>query len=312
MVFNRLRKSFRKFVDNIASKIATREIREEELEELSEEFVMELVESDVAYEVALEIIEALKKRLVGTKVPRFTNPRDYVRKALEESIVEILSKNWVEVDLVREASARPRGDPLKIAFFGVNGVGKTTTIAKFAYLFKLKGITPVIVGADTFRAGAQEQLKQHAERLGVPFIGGRYGADPAAVAYDAIEYAKKRGYRVVLIDTAGRMHTDIDLMEELRKIVKVTRPDYKVLVLDALTGNDAVEQARFFEEAVGVDFIVLTKVDADVKGGAALSVSHAIGKPIAYIGVGQRYEDLEAFRPEVFAKKLIEGITSEQ
>ncbi len=308
MVFDRLRKSLKKFVDNVASRIATRELKPEELEEIAEDFILELVENDVAYDVALEIVEALKKRLAGEKIPRFSDAREFVRKALEESIVDILSRNWRKIDIVEEALSRRPGSPLKIAFFGVNGVGKTTTIAKFAYMFKKRGVTPVIVGADTFRAGAQEQLKQHALKLGVPFIGGRYGADPAAVAFDAVEYARKRGYRVVLIDTAGRMHTDSDLMEELRKIVRVVKPDYKVLVLDALTGNDAVEQAKFFEEAVGVDFIVLTKVDADVKGGTALSVSHAISKPIIYIGVGQRYEDLEYFNPKLFAERLVEGI----
>ena len=308
MVFNRLKKALKKFVDNVSEVVATKTLSEEDLEPILEELVISLAESDVAFEVAEEIAESLKKRLVGSKVPRFKEPRDVVLRALEETLVEILSRGYRRLDLVEEARSRSPSNPLKIVFLGVNGVGKTTTIAKFAYMFRRSGVTPVIVAADTFRAGAQEQLRRHAEKLGVPFIGGRYGADPASVVYDGIEYARARGYRVVLADTAGRMHTDADLMEELRKIVRVAKPDYKALVVDALTGNDAVEQAKFFDEAVGVDFIVLTKVDADVKGGTAISVAAATGKPILFVGTGQSYEDLEPFEPKRYAAKILEGL----
>ncbi len=308
MVFNRLKKALKKFVDNVSEVVATKTLSEEDLEPILEELVISLAESDVAFEVAEEIAENLKKRLVGSKVPRFKEPREVVLRALEETLVEILSRGYRRLDLVEEARSRSPSNPLKIVFLGVNGVGKTTTIAKFAYMFRRSGVTPVIVAADTFRAGAQEQLRRHAEKLGVPFIGGRYGADPASVVYDGIEYARARGYRVVLADTAGRMHTDADLMEELRKIVRVAKPDYKALVVDALTGNDAVEQAKFFDEAVGIDFIVLTKVDADVKGGTAISVAAATGKPILFVGTGQSYEDLEPFEPKRYAAKILEGL----
>ncbi len=308
-MFNRIKTALKKFVDNVASQIASKELKEKDLDPLLEELVISLVETDVALEVAEALAEELKKRLIGVKVPRFKDTKEVIIDALRESIESILSRNWKKVDIVAEALRHSPSEPLKMMFFGVNGVGKTTTIAKFAYLFKKKGITPVIVASDTFRAGAQEQLQKHAEKLNVPFIGGKYGADPASVAYDAIEYARNRGYRVVLIDTAGRMHTDVDLINELRKIVRVSKPNYKVLIVDALTGNDAVEQARFFNDAVGVDFIVLTKVDADVKGGTALSVAYTIRKPILFIGVGQRYEDLEYFEPREFAKKIVEGLT---
>ena len=292
----------------IPEAIVTRTISEKDIEPLLEDLVMELAEADVAFEVAEEIAERLREKLVGARIPRTAKVRDYVLKALQETLVEVLSRGYREVDLVAEAKARSPSNPLRLVFFGVNGVGKTTTIAKFAYMFRRSGVTPVIVAADTYRAGAQEQLRRHAEKLGAPFIGGRYGVDPAALVYDGIEYAKARGYRVVLVDTAGRMHTDRDLMEELRKIVRVAKPDYKVLVVDALTGNDAVEQARFFDEAVGIDFIVLTKVDADVKGGTAISVAAVTGKPILFMGVGQGYEDLEPFRPERYVEKLLEGV----
>lgn len=305
MVFNKLKKALKKFVDNVTEVVATKEIEEEELEPILEELVISLAESDVAFEVAEEIAAKLREKLVGSKVPRFSDLRSHVIKTLEEVIIEVLSRGYKRFDLVAEASGRSPEKPLRIVFFGVNGVGKTTTIAKFAYMFRSRGVTPVIAAADTFRAGAQEQLRKHAEKLGVPFIGGRYGADPAAVVYDAIEYARARGYRVVLIDTAGRLHTDRDLMEELRKITRVAKPDYRALVVDALTGNDAVEQARFFDEAVGIDFIVMTKVDADVKGGTALSVAAVTGKPILFMGVGQSYEDLEPFEPRRYAEKIL-------
>lgn len=308
MVFNKLKKALKKFVDNVSEAVATKTLSEEELEPILEELVVSLAESDVAFEVAEEIAQRLREKLVGTKIGRFKDPREVVLKNLEETLVEILSRGYRPLDLVAEARSRSPENPLRLVFLGVNGVGKTTTIAKFAYMFRKAGITPVIVAADTFRAGAQEQLRRHAEKLGVPFIGGRYGADPASVVFDGVEYARARGYRVVLADTAGRMHTDSDLMEELRKIVRVAKPDYKALVVDALTGNDAVEQAKFFDRAVGVDFIVLTKVDADVKGGAAISVAAATGKPILYVGVGQGYEDLERFEPRKYVEKILSGL----
>ncbi len=308
MVFNKLRRALKKFVDSVTEVVATKTISEEDLEPLLEELLIELAESDVALEVAEEITSKLRERLVGSKVPRGTDLRQHLIKALGDVLVEILSRGYRRLDLVAEARQRSPSNPLRIVFFGVNGVGKTTTIAKFAYMFKRAGVTPVIVAADTFRAGAQEQLRRHAEKLGVPFIGGRYGADPASVVYDGIEYARARGYRVVLADTAGRMHTDSDLMEELRKIVRVAKPDYKALVIDALTGNDAVDQARFFDEAVGIDFIVLTKVDADVKGGTAISVAAVTGKPILFMGVGQGYEDLEPFEPRRYVERLLAGL----
>ena len=309
MVFDKLKKAFKKFVENVSSTIVAKELSEEELESLLEELLMELVECDVAFEAAEAIINGLKEKLVGKRVSRFSDTRKLVVDALKEALEDLLSKAYVDKNLIDEVLNRS-GEPIKIVFFGVNGVGKTTTIAKFAYMFRKAGVTPVIAAADTYRAGAQEQLRVHAEKIRVPFIGSRYGADPAAVAYDAVEYAKARGYRVVLIDTAGRMHTDSSLMEELRKVVRVIKPDYKILVVDALTGNDAVEQARFFEEAVGVDYIVLTKVDADVKGGTAISLAYAIGKPILYVGVGQKYEDLEKFDPRSIVEKILEGLSS--
>ncbi len=307
-MFDKLKRSLKKFVEGVAAQIKTKQISEDDIAPLLDDLVIDLVEADVAFDTAQAIVDKLRERLVGKRVPRFSDVKKIVVEELEKVLEEILTANWRPRDVFEEIASSPPGTVKVLTFFGVNGVGKTTTIAKFAYMLRKKGVTPVIAAADTFRAGAQEQLRRHAEKLGVPFIGARYGADPAAVAYDAIEFAKSRGYRAVLVDTAGRMHTDVDLMEELRKIVRVARPDYKILIIDALTGNDALEQAQFFEEAVGVDFIVLTKVDADVKGGTAVSVAHAIAKPILYVGTGQTYEDLKPFNPRELARKIVEGL----
>ncbi len=297
----RVKKSFFAKVKEV---VAYKELDVKKLEPILEEYVLLLAEADVSYEVAEELIENFKRKLAGKKIRRGEDERKIIENALREAILELI--NIPSVDLVEEAKrAKAEGRLLKIMFMGVNGVGKTTTIAKVAYMLKKAGITPVLAAADTFRAGAVEQLKQHAERLNVPIVTKPYGSDPASVAYDAIEFARARGFSVVLVDTAGRMHVDVDLMNELRKVAKVVNPDYKVLVLDALTGNDAVEQAKFFDEAVGVDGVILTKVDADAKGGAVLSVAATIKKPILYLGVGQGYEDLIRFDPNWFVERLM-------
>ena len=288
----------------VKESIVYKELDVKKLEPILDEYVLLLTEADVAYEVAEELIERFKEKLAGMKIRRGEDERKIIENALREAIYDMI--NIPSFDLVEEAKkARKAKKVLKIIFMGVNGVGKTTTIAKVACMLKKEGITPVLAAADTFRAGAVEQLKQHAERLNIPIITKPYGTDPAAVAYDAIEYAKARGFSVVLIDTAGRMHIDSDLMNELRKVNRVVGPDYKILVLDALTGNDAVEQAKFFDNAVGVDAVILTKVDADAKGGAVLSVAATIKKPVLYLGTGQSYEDLIKFDPSWFVEKLL-------
>ncbi len=300
-MFSKLRKIVKEFVD----KVSTKELSEEELEEVLQELEIQLVENDVAFSVAEKIASDLKEALTGRRVARGSDVRELVLSTLRDSLKQIFTHK-AGLDLVAEAREKCReGEPLRLVFLGVNGVGKTTTIAKVAHLYKKNGITPLVAAADTFRAGAQEQLKLHASRLGIPIITGKYGADPASVAYDAIAHAKARRYCVVLIDTAGRMHTDKDLVEELKKIVRVSKPHYKILVVDALTGNDAVEQARFFDESVGVDLVILTKVDADAKGGSALSVAYEIGKPILFLGIGQEYDDLREFDPDWLIERIL-------
>ncbi|MCP8321916.1 MAG: signal recognition particle-docking protein FtsY, partial [archaeon] len=208
------------------------------------------------------------------------------------------------LEMIKEKKAT--GEPFIILFLGVNGTGKTTTIAKFANLLKKSGFSVILACSDTHRAGAIEQLTQHAERLSVKAITQKYGADPAAVARDAVLHAKSRRIDVVLIDTAGRMQTSRNLMEEMSKITRVVNPDLKIFVGDALAGNDAISQAKEFQEFTNFDAAILTKVDADVKGGAALSIAYVTGKPIIYIGTGQSYDDLAQFNVDSFISSLFE------
>jgi fused signal recognition particle receptor len=211
-----------------------------------------------------------------------------------------------KIDLLKAVKEKcQKNEPFIIVFVGINGTGKTTTIAKVAHLLAKKGYSVVLACSDTYRAGSIEQLEEHAKRLGIRMIKHKYGADPAAVAYDTISHAKAHGINVVLIDTAGRMQTNKNLMSELEKIKRIVNPDLTLLTVDSLTGNDAVMQAEEFHKSVGIDATILTKVDADVKGGSALSVTYVTQKPILYIGVGQRYDDLEEFNPEKFVQMIL-------
>jgi len=292
-------------LNSLVNKITTTELKAEQLQPILEEFKLSLVENDVAFPVAEKICEELGKRLEGLQVKRLEDKRKIVKENLQQVLLEILNTGE-KIDLLKMAEEkRKKGEPLVIVFVGINGTGKTTTIAKIAKMFSKKGFSVVLACSDTYRAGSIEQLGEHARRLGIRMIKHTYGADPAAVAYDATNYAKAHGINAVLIDTAGRIQTDRNLMNKLAKIKRVINPDLTILVVDALTGNDAVMQAEEFNKAVGIDGTVLTKVDADVKGGSALSVTYVTGKPIIYIGTGQTYEDLERFNPEMFVEMIL-------
>ncbi len=300
MVFELLKNA----IGGLVEKVKYRTLSREELDRLLADTLLELVAADVAYEVAEGIVDSVRRSLEGVKVERGSKVERIVLNTLRSKLLELVDRG--SIDLLEAVKAKcSRGEPYVIVFFGVNGVGKTTTIAKIAYMLKNNGVTPVLAAADTFRAGAQEQLEIHASRLGVPLVKGRYGSDPASVAHDAIEYAKARRLCAVLVDTAGRMHVDYDLMGEMRKIVRVAKPDLKILVVDALTGGDAVEQARRFNEEVGVDAVIVAKVDADAKGGSIISISSVIGKPVVYVGVGQGYEDLKPFNPHEYVNTIL-------
>lgn len=301
-MFGRVREVLSSFVGGLGEVISKRELSEKELNTVLDELQWSLLESDVALE-AVEVLRArIASKLVNVKIPRLSDSREFVFTVVRDSLRELLNNSVFGKDLSEIVRDSPR--PYVVVFLGVNGVGKTTTIAKTAYKLVRDGLKPLIVAADTFRAGALEQLDIHASRVGVPIIKGKYGADPAAVAKDGVMHALKSKYDAVLIDTAGRMHTDRDLMEELRKVVRVVKPNLKILILDALVGNDAISQTRWFDEAVGVDAVILTKVDADVKGGSALSVILTLGKKIMYVGIGQSYDDMQTFRPELILNNL--------
>jgi len=286
---------------SIFSFIREKTISEKDIEDVLWELEMSLLESDVAIDVAEKITKKLKDQLVGKKVKRSTHITEYTQEALKNSIKDILTVNGKDINKILQEK---KDEPLIIMFVGINGTGKTTTIAKMAKHFLDKGLTPVIAASDTFRAGAIEQLTHHAEKLGVKIIKHEKGADPAAVAFDAVEHAKAKRKDVVLIDTAGRMQTNVNLMDEMAKIKRVVKPDLIIFVGDSLTGNDAVEQAIKFNESVGIDAIILTKADADAKGGAALSIGYVINKPIIFLGTGQDYDDLIEFKPEWMIRQL--------
>jgi fused signal recognition particle receptor len=278
-----------------------RRIKEDKLEEILYDLELALLESDVAFPVAKEIVDTLAEDLRGKRVSRQVALEQAVEASLREAIGKVLTVPTV--DLLELLKTKPK--PIVIMFVGVNGTGKTTTIAKLAYQIQRRGFTCVVAAADTFRAGAIEQLEKHAEAVGFKLIKHTAGADPAAVAFDAVEHAKARGRDVVFIDTAGRMQTNQNLMDQMRKIKRVANPDLIFYIGDALAGNDAIEQAKQFHEAVGLDGIVLTKIDADAKGGAALSMAKTIGKPIVYVTVGQGYEDLRRFNVTWMVDRLL-------
>jgi fused signal recognition particle receptor len=289
----------------LVNKVTTTELKAENLHPVLSDFKMTLAENDVAFPVADRICDELEKRLTGVQVKRLEDRKKIVEENLWQVLLEVMLTNN-KIDLLKKVEEkRKKGEPFVLLFVGINGTGKTTTIAKVAQFLRDKGYSVVLACSDTYRAGSIEQLEEHARRLGMRIIKHKYGADPAAVAYDAISHAKAHGINVVLIDTAGRMQTNQNLMNELAKVKRVVAPDLTVLTVDSLTGNDAVMQAEEFHKCVGIDATILTKVDADVKGGSALSVTYVTQKPILFIGTGQTYKDLEVFNPEKFVQMVL-------
>lgn len=269
------------------------------LDEILWELEVALMEADVAVDVISEIKGEVRKELAEKKV-KWGQAESAVREALRSSISKVLTASAFDFDGAVKATEKP----LAVMFVGVNGTGKTTAIAKIAHRLLKQNVSVVLAAGDTFRAGAIEQISLHADKLGVKVIKHEAGGDPSAVAYDAIEHAKARKRDVVLIDTAGRMQTNKNLMDEMRKLKRVAEPGLIIFVGDSLAGNDAVEQAKAFEEAVGIDAVILTKIDADAKGGAALSIAKIVKKPIAFVSTGQEYEQLEKFDAEWMTKRI--------
>ncbi len=286
------------FFSKVKTSLTTKKISAEKFEELFWELELALLENNVSVEVIEKIKEDLKAELVDKPLPRDVPKK--IEETLKRTLTEILS--FEKIDLLKEA--RQKDKPLVIAFFGINGTGKTTSIAKLAHYFLKNKLSVVLAACDTFRAAAIQQLEEHADKLGVKIIKHDYGADAAAVAFDAIKYAEKNKIKVVLLDTAGRLHSNTNLMQELDKIMRVAKPDLKIFVGESITGNDCIEQAKRFNDLVEMDGAILTKADVDEKGGAPLSISFTIKKPILFLGTGQRYEDLEEFDADNILKRL--------
>ncbi|HVX02477.1 MAG TPA: signal recognition particle-docking protein FtsY [Nitrososphaera sp.] len=300
-MFDKLKKA----LSGAAKSIGQKEINEKILDSTLLDLQVELLESDVAQEVVDDLSVGLKKDLLGLKLEKGQDASRVIEDKLQEIVAGMFARAG-RLDIVEKIQAKKEAKqgPFVIVFLGINGTGKTTTVAKVGNLLRKSGISVVVAAGDTHRAGAIEQLTQHAERLSLKVIAQRYGADPSAVGRDAVDYAKKHYIDVVLIDTAGRMQTSKNLMDEMSKIVRVVRPDLKLFVGDSLAGNDTINQAREFFQYANFDGAILTKIDADAKGGAAISISHITSKPIAYVGVGQGYDDLIPFDPYKFIASL--------
>jgi len=286
------------FMQRLKERVSSVNISEEKFDDLFFEFEITLLENNVAYEI-VEKIKGSLKRAVTEKPIEKKKLDSLIQDTLKSTIEEVL--DFEKIDIIRQAKEKK---PYIITFLGINGSGKTTTIAKIANLLKNNSLTSVIAASDTFRAAAIQQMEEHANRLNIKMIKHEYGSDPAAVAFDAVNYAKAKDIDVVLIDTAGRLHSNKNLMDELKKINRVISPDLKIFVGESITGNDCVEQVSRFNSEIGIDAIILTKADTDEKGGTALSVSYISKKPILFLGTGQGYEDLKEFSREEIVESL--------
>jgi len=276
-------------------------IEEQDVEDPLWELEMALLESDVEMSVAGEMLKGIRSDLVGATRKFSAETGDVVEDALRDSLLSVISVGQFDFDQrVAEADK-----PLVIIFTGVNGVGKTTSIAKLSRYFEERGYSSVMANGDTYRAGANQQIREHADALDTKLIAHEQGGDPAAVIYDAVEYADAHDIDIVLGDTAGRLHTSEGLMDQLEKIGRVVDPDMTLFVDEAVAGQDAVQRAKEFDDAAEIDGTILTKADADSKGGAAISISHVTGKPILFLGTGQGYDDIEQFDPERMVERLL-------
>lgn len=282
----------------IIKKITEKKLSEDDVEPVLKDLETGLIEGDVAYVVAEKIKNDLKRSILDSEVKR-GEVKNFVVSQLKNSLMQIL--NVPTVDLTESVKNKK---PYVVLFIGFNGSGKTTTLAKIGHWLVNKNYSCVFAAGDTFRLASIEQLEEHANRINVNVIKHDYGADPAAVIYDAVEHAKSKGIHFVLADTAGRVHIKKDLIDEMKKIIRVNKPDLKVLVIDSMTGNDAVLQARMFNE-VGVDAVVFTKVDVNEKGGAILSVTHELKKPVLFLCNGQEYENIIQFNAKDFVDNIV-------
>ena len=276
-------------------------IEEADLEEPLWELEMALLESDVEMSVAEQILDTVRETMLGESRRQVETTGELVEQALHDALLEVIGVGQFDFETRIEEADKP----VTIVFTGVNGVGKTTTIAKLSQWLGDRGYSSVLANGDTYRAGANEQIAEHADRLDRELIAHEQGGDPTAVIYDAVEYAAANDVDVVLGDTAGRLHTSDDLMSQLEKIDRVVEPDLTLFVDEAVAGQDAVTRAREFDSAAEIDGAVLTKADADTSGGAAISIAYVTGKPVLFLGTGQGYEDLRRFDPEALVDDLL-------
>jgi len=295
----------KKSLSSLLKKITIAELNQKTIKKVIHPLKDILIQNEVAVVTADKICESVSDKLLNVEYKRMSSPKSLILEALRSSLLEILQPEETINLLSLVEEYRKKKQPLVIAFFGINGVGKTLSIAKLGYYLKKNDISSVFAASDTFRAGSIQQLEQHAKKVGVKIISQTYGSDAAAVAFDAVSHASAKGIDVVLIDTAGRMETNKNLMAELQKLDRVVEPDLKIFVGDALTGNSLVSQAELFNSKIGIDASIINKMDADVKGGATISVVHATRKPILFIGVGQKYNDLKPFIPEQIIKNVL-------
>ena len=276
------------------------------LDTLLEELEWVLLESDISSDAVTAIIDALRNTLVGARLRKGADLSKVLEASLKRALNNLLSAGYWDFDATVQSYVDKGDLPVVIMMVGVNGTGKTTTAAKIAHRLQSQGLSVIAAAGDTFRAGAIQQLESHCQTLGIRCISSQRGGDAAAVIRDAIDSAKAKNIDVVLVDTAGRMHNKTNLMKELNKVRRIANPHLTLFVGDALAGNDAVDQAKMFQEIMKFDGAVLTKMDTDAKGGAGLSIAFATGRPIVFAGTGQGYDDLLQFEPNWLLDQLFE------
>ena len=275
-------------------------------DELLEELELVMLEADMGSRALEAVLTALRNELIGSRLRRGADLPKVIEASLKRALRSLLAAGYWDFNATIDQMVDAGDTPVIVMMVGVNGTGKTTTTAKIAHRLNGEGKSVILAAADTFRAGAIDQLETHAERIGVRCVSSQRGGDSAAIARDAVESAKARNADVVIIDTAGRMTNKINLMNELQKVHRVSQPHLVLFVGDALAGNDAVEQAVEFQRMLKFDGAVLCKLDTDAKGGAALSIAHATGRPIVLAGVGQGYDDLQQFDPDWLLQMMFE------
>ena len=285
--------------------LGTIKLSDQEIENFLETLKISMLESDVSYDTAEEFIDDLHSKLRAQQI-NSKRIREEITDSVRGSLFSVLQRS-AGIDMYQFVNERKEAKrlPVKVLFLGPNGAGKTTTIAKISSHFKNRGITNVLSASDTFRAAAIEQIEHHANKIGVPVIKSSYGADPASIAFDAIAYATARGIDLVLIDSAGRQETNKSLINEVQKMVRVSKPDITVFVGESTAGNQIAEQIKEFNRFVKIDGIILTKLDCDAKGGGALSISHTTGIPILFFGVGESYDALVAYNPNYIVDAIL-------